>query len=244
MKQVNILKNLFYEANRIVIMTGAGMSVPSGIPDFRGANGLYQKNPEEILSYTYFKKYPEKFYAFYRQNMIYLNAKPNIGHKTLAHLESMGKVKTIITQNIDGLHQSAGSKNVIELHGSIHKNYCMKCRKYYSISKIMATDEVPICECGGIIKPDIILYEESLSHDAIENSLKSIEKADLLIVIGTSLLVYPAASLIHYFNGSNLVIINKDITPYDDEAQLVIQQPLENILTPELFKFKDKVFHI
>ncbi|QVK16780.1 NAD-dependent protein deacylase [Mycoplasmatota bacterium] len=242
MDQIKKLKDLINKANDIVVMTGAGISVPSGIPDFRSSNGLYNNkdndmtdiSPETILSYSFFKEYPDKFYTFYRNKMICLDALPNIAHKTLAELESMGKVKAIITQNIDGLHQLAGSKKVIELHGSIHRNYCTKCQKSYSLSKILQAKGIPTCDCGGIIKPDVVLYEEALSSSVLDNSLIEIEKADLLIVVGTSLLVNPAASLIHYFRGSNLVIISKGITPYDNYAKLVIHKPLETILTPEL----------
>lgn len=234
------LKNLIKNANYIVIMTGAGFSVPSGIPDFRSINGLYSKNdslnqnPEEILSHSYFFKHPKLFYQFYRSKMLYLNALPNIAHNIVAKLEEIGKVKAVITQNIDGLHQQAGSKNVIELHGSIHRNYCLNCGKSFHLSAMTKTNDIPICECGGIIKPDVVLYEESLNNHAIEGAIIEIEKADLLLVVGTSLLVYPAAGLLQYYRNSNLVIINKDVTPYDDCANLVIHEQLETILTYDL----------
>jgi len=233
------------KSNYIVVMTGAGMSVPSGIPDFRSSSGLYNtgdnKNisPEEILSHSFFVQYPEKFYKFYNTKMIYQNALPNIGHKTLAILEKEGKVKAVITQNIDGLHQEAGSNEVIELHGSIHRNYCQKCGKTYGLKSIINEKKVPKCICGGIIKPDVVLYEEALPAEAIENALMHIQKADLLLVIGTSLLVHPAASFIHYFRGNNLVIINKGKTPYDNFADLVINESLETILTENLLKVED-----
>lgn len=237
---MNELKNLIEKANYIVVMTGAGMSVPSGIPDFRSSGGLYDTkaeiSPEEILSHTFFVNSTDKFYEFYKTKMIYQDALPNIGHKTLAKLEEMNKIKAIVTQNIDGLHQTAGSKEVIELHGTVHRNYCQKCSKLYDLNYIIKADLVPKCECGGIIKPDVVLYEEALPKGAIEKALMHIRKADLLIVVGTSLLVHPAASLIHYFRGNHLVIINKGKTPYDRYADLVINEPLEKILTDELIR--------
>lgn len=240
------LKEMIFNSNYIVVMTGAGMSVPSGIPDFRSSTGLYNTidetniSPEEILSHSFFVKYPEKFYEFYKTKMIYQNALPNIGHITLAKLEKIGKVKAIVTQNIDGLHQVAGSNEVIELHGSIHRNYCQKCRESYNLQTIIDSDKVPKCKCGGIIKPDVVLYEEALPMEAIERALMHIKKADLLLVVGTSLLVHPAASFIHYFRGNNLVILNKGRTPYDNYADLVINEPLENILTEELLLSEDR----
>jgi NAD-dependent deacetylase len=228
------IQALIQNSENIVVMTGAGMSVPSGIPDFRSASGLYNDNPEEILSHSFFVSYPDKFYDFYRNKMLYPNALPNIGHKTLAQLEEKGKIKAIITQNIDGLHQLAGSNNVIELHGSIHRNYCQKCNNEYSLDKVIKSTGIPLCNCGGIIKPDVVLYEEALPTQAIEAALNYVTTADFLLVIGTSLLVHPAASLIHYFKGKNLVILNKGNTPYDRIAHLVIHEPLEKVLTPDV----------
>ncbi|HEY8363940.1 MAG TPA: NAD-dependent protein deacylase [Haloplasmataceae bacterium] len=242
MNHIELLKKNIKDANNIVVMTGAGISVPSGIPDFRSASGLYNEkyktniSPEEILSHHFFLSNPEAFYDFYRNKMIYIDAKPNIAHKTLAKLEDLGKLKMIITQNIDGLHSLAGNKNVIELHGSIHRNYCMKCHKSYSLTEILDKDLVPTCSCGGIIKPDVVLYEEALPSKAIEDAVKAVEKADLLIVVGTSLLVSPANYLVHYFRGSNLVIINKSTTPYDRYASLLIREPLETVLTNDLIE--------
>ncbi len=240
MDKKSLLRKLIKDSNYIVIMTGAGFSVPSGIPDFRSNNGLYKEidflndNPEKILSNSYFRNQPEKFYQFYRSKMINSDALPNIAHYTIANLEKIGKVKAVITQNIDGLHQLAGSSNVVELHGSIHRNYCMKCGKSYKLPDISKANGIPKCDCGGIIKPDVVLYEESLSNKLIEKAINEIEKADLLLVVGTSLLVYPAAGLISYYNKPNMVIINKDATPYDDFAKLVIHDKLETILTDDL----------
>ncbi len=240
MDKKETLKTLIHNANYIVIMTGAGFSVPSGIPDFRSSGGLYNDgdyydySPEEILSHSFFIRYPEVFYQFYRDKMIYRDAFPNIAHMTVAKLEEIGKVKAVITQNIDGLHQLAGNKNVIELHGSIHRNYCMECGSFYGLDKILDNESLPKCECGGLIKPDVVLYEEPLHESTIEKALWELRKADLLIVAGTSLLVNPAASLIYYFQGNHFVIINKANTPFDNKAQLVINEGLENILTSDI----------
>jgi NAD-dependent deacetylase len=236
------LKKLIKEASYIVVMTGAGMSVPSGIPDFRSAKGLYSDkennkvSPEVILSHSYFQEHSKSFYEFYKSKMIYKSALPNVAHKTLAEMEKEGKVKAIITQNIDGLHQAAGSRNVIELHGSIHRNSCMKCARKFSLDDIINKEGVPYCSCGGIIKPDVVLYEEPLDGQAIERALDEIKKADLLLVVGTSLLVNPAASLLQFFQGHKMVIINLGETPYDIYASLLIREPLETVLTPELMK--------
>lgn len=231
-----ILKSLIHKSQAVVFLTGAGISVPSGIPDFRSADGLYQDqneslSPEEILSHRFFILHPDQFYQFYKSKMLYLDCEPNIAHRTIAKLK---QVQAVITQNIDGLHQKAGSTNVIELHGSVERNYCMKCGQFYPVSKIVVETGVPRCDCGGIIKPDVVLYEELLPEQALNEAIKQIKKADLLIVVGTSLLVNPAASLLHYFSGSNLVIINSSATPYDRYANLVIREPLETILTEEL----------
>ncbi|NLC94739.1 MAG: NAD-dependent protein deacylase [Bacilli bacterium] len=236
MEKKELLKNMINSSEYIVFMTGAGISVPSGIPDFRSASGLYSEtiynvSPETILSHTYFMRYPEKFYDYYRNKMLYLDAEPNIAHQTIAKMKN---VKAVITQNIDGLHQKAGSPVVIELHGSVHRNYCMKCGKFYPVETIAYNEGVPKCECGGIIKPGVVLYEELLDEKAISDAIYHIRNADLLIVVGTSLLVNPAASLIYYFKGENLVIINKSPTPYDDYAKLIIRDNLETVLTDDL----------
>lgn len=236
MEKKELLKNMIKSSEYIVFMTGAGISVPSGIPDFRSASGLYSEtiynvSPETILSHTYFMRYPEKFYDYYRNKMLYLDAEPNIAHQTIAKMKN---VKAVITQNIDGLHQNAGSPVVIELHGSVHRNYCMKCGKFYPVETIAYNEGVPKCECGGIIKPGVVLYEELLDEKAISDAIYHIRNADLLIVVGTSLLVNPAASLIYYFKGENLVIINKSPTPYDDYAKLIIRDNLETVLTDDL----------
>jgi NAD-dependent deacetylase len=242
MSQINELKRFINEAHYIVAMTGAGMSVPSGIPDFRSAQGLYRNqsenaiSPEEILSHSYFMAHPMTFYNFYKGKMIYKTAMPNVAHKTLAEMEKAGKLKAVITQNIDGLHQAAGSRKVIELHGSVHRNACMKCGRKYTMDDIINKEGVPYCPCGGINKPDVVLYEEPLDDVTIESAVDEIRKADLLLVVGTSLLVNPAASLIRFFKGPHLVIINMGATPYDRYASLLIREPLETVLTPELLK--------
>ena len=211
-------------ARNVVFFGGAGVSTESGIPDFRSVDGLYQMKyeypPEMILSHSFFEDNPHEFFKFYRDKMLCLDAKPNIIHNTLARLEQEGKVKAIVTQNIDGLHQAAGSKNVFELHGSIHRNYCTKCGKFYSADYIKNSIDIPRCECGGIIKPDVVLYEEMLKEDTINKSIQAIKNADMLIIGGTSLSVYPAASFVRYFNGASLVIINKSSTQMDRNADL------------------------
>lgn len=230
------LKKLVSESSNIVFFGGAGVSTESGIPDFRSEQGIYNtvKNfgypPEQILSHSFFMKNPEKFYDFYRSTMIYENAKPNLAHLGLAKLEKQGKLKAIVTQNIDGLHQLAGSKTIYELHGSIHRNYCMKCGKFYPLSTITESKGVPQCkECGGIIKPDVVLYEEGLDEKIINNSIKAIKKADMLIVGGTSLNVYPAASFVNYYDGNKLILINKSKTPYDRYADLLIHDSIGKV---------------
>ncbi|MDE1507499.1 NAD-dependent protein deacylase [Ligilactobacillus salivarius] len=230
------LKKLVSESSNIVFFGGAGVSTESGIPDFRSEQGIYNtvKNfgypPEQILSHSFFMKNPEKFYDFYRSTMIYENAKPNLAHLGLAKLEKQGKLKAIVTQNIDGLHQLAGSKTVYELHGSIHRNYCMKCGKFYPLSTITESKGVPQCkECGGTIKPDVVLYEEGLDEEIINNSIKAIKKADMLIVGGTSLNVYPAASFVNYYDGNKLILINKSKTPYDRYADLLIHDSIGKV---------------
>ena len=230
------LKKLVSESSNIVFFGGAGVSTESGIPDFRSEQGIYNtvKNfgypPEQILSHSFFMKNPEKFYDFYRSTMIYENAKPNLAHLGLAKLEKQGKLKAIVTQNIDGLHQLAGSKTVYELHCSFFCFYCMKCGKFYPLSTITESKGVPQCkECGGTIKPDVVLYEEGLDEEIINNSIKAIKKADMLIVGGTSLNVYPAASFVNYYDGNKLILINKSKTPYDRYADLLIHDSIGKV---------------
>ena len=236
MKSIKDIINLINESKKIVVFTGAGISVPSGIPDFRSANGLYSQEsglkftPEQIISHSFFMKYTKEFYEFYKEKMIYPDATPNIAHKYFDQLEKTGKNITIVTQNIDGLHSIAGSKNVLELHGTIHKNYCMKCKKQYSLNDLLHATTPPACSCGGIIKPNVVLYEEELDYDVLYNSIKVISQADLLIVIGTSLIVQPAASLIRYFNGKNVILINKEKTPYDNYAKYTINDDIINVI--------------
>ncbi|MCQ2538295.1 MAG: NAD-dependent protein deacylase [Lachnospiraceae bacterium] len=228
------LQEIIDGSDNIVFFGGAGVSTESGIPDFRSVDGLYNQEydypPETIISHSFFLRRPEEFYRFYRNRMIYPNAEPNITHKVLAELEKKGKLKAVITQNIDGLHQLAGSQEVIELHGSVLRNYCMNCGKFHVLSDIMTGEEIPKCECGGVIKPDVVLYEEQLDEVAIEKTIKYIEEADTLIVAGTSLSVYPAAGFIRAFKGRNLVLINKSSTSYDSDADLLIQAGLGQVL--------------
>lgn len=227
-------KEYVTSSNNIVFFGGAGVSTESGIPDFRSTDGLYNQKydypPEVILSHTFFINHTEEFYKFYRDKMIYDDAKPNITHKVLAELEKSGKLKGIVTQNIDGLHQMAGSKTVYELHGSIHRNYCTKCHKFYGLDFIKNSSKIPICDCGGTVKPDVVLYEESLNENILLNAIKAISEADVLIVGGTSLSVYPAAGLIKYYKGNKLILINKTSTPYDKNANLVIYDSLGNVM--------------
>ena len=231
--KIQQLKQLVNESNNIVFFGGAGVSTESGIPDFRSKDGLYNQKydypPEEILSHTFFIKHTEEFYKFYKDKMNSLKYEPNITHIKLAQLESKGKLKAIITQNIDGLHQKAGAKNVYELHGSVLRNYCMKCKKFYDAKYVFSSKGIPICTCGEIIKPDVVLYEEGLDENTLEKSIISIINADLLIVAGTSLTVYPASGLINYFRGKNLVLINRDVTPFDSRANLVINETLGKV---------------
>jgi NAD-dependent deacetylase len=234
---VDKLRALIEDSNRIVFFGGAGVSTESGIPDFRSEEGIFQTkqdygcSPETILSHTFFMKNPKVFYKFYKEKMIYKNAQPNEAHKALARLEASGKLKAVITQNIDGLHQAAGSQYVLELHGSVHRNYCMKCWKFYPLEAVTSCDGIPLCpECNNIIKPDVVLYEESLDNDTLQRSIDAIQKADMLIVGGTSLNVYPAAGLLRYFGGKNLVIINKSPTIYDRKANLCIADSIGKVL--------------
>jgi NAD-dependent deacetylase len=225
-------KKIIDESNNIVFFGGAGVSTESGIPDFRSKDGLYNQKydypPEEILSHTFFYNNTEEFYKFYKDKMNSLNIKPNITHIKLKELEDKGKLKCIVTQNIDGLHTKAGSKNVLEIHGSIYRNYCDKCNKFYDAEYVFKSNGIPKCSCGGTIKPDVVLYEEPL-NESFEEAIYYISKCDTLIVAGTSLTVYPAASLIRYFNGKNLILINKDKTPYDDIATLVIHKNMSEV---------------
>ncbi len=233
-KELETLQQWIDEARSIVFFGGAGVSTESGIPDFRSVDGLYNQQydypPEEILSRSFFDRDPEEFYRFYRDKMICLEAKPNDAHKKLAELEGAGKLRSVVTQNIDGLHTLAGSKRVWELHGSVHRNRCMDCGRPYPVERIRDSRGVPRCTCGGIIKPDVVLYEESLDHYVLEQALRDIQNADMLIIGGTSLAVYPAASLIHYFRGNRLVLINKSVTPHDDHAKLVIHDSIGAVL--------------
>ncbi len=227
------LKEIINESKRVVFFGGAGVSTESGIPDFRSKDGLYNQKykypPEEILSHTFFMNNTEEFYKFYKDKMNSLKYKPNITHIKLAELEKTGKLKAVVTQNIDGLHQKAGSKNVLELHGSVHRNYCMKCGRFYNAEFVFNSEGVPKCSCGGIVKPDVVLYEESLKDDILEEAIMQIANCDTLIVGGTSLTVYPASGLIRFYKGNKLILINKDKTPYDKIANIVINDSLGNV---------------
>lgn len=222
------------ESRSVVFFGGAGVSTESGIPDFRSVDGLYHQKyayaPETILSHTFFLRQPEAFFAFYRDKMLCLDAKPNKAHRALAELERRGKLRSVITQNIDGLHQSAGSRRVLELHGSVHRNYCMNCGKAYPASFILHSEGIPRCTCGGIVKPDVVLYEESLDSDVLQGAVSDLEQADMLIVGGTSLAVYPAAGLIHAYRGDKLVLINKSPTPADSMAGYLLHDSIGKAL--------------
>lgn len=234
MEKLALLQKMIDESQRIVFFGGAGVSTESNIPDFRSSDGLYQEKyiypPEQVVSHTFFQKKPELFYEFYKSKMMFLDAKPNTAHLKLAEMEKAGKLSAVITQNIDGLHQLAGSKNVLELHGSIHRNYCQKCGKFYDAKYVKESENIPICTCGGRIKPDVVLYEESLDRAVIQKSVMEISEADMLIIGGTSLVVYPAASFIDYFKGKYLVVLNKSVTPKDEQADLCIQEPIGEVL--------------
>ena len=229
------LQQMIDDSHRIVFFGGAGVSTESGIPDFRSVDGLYSQKfdypPETILSHSFFVSHTAEFYDFYRQKMISLPAKPNAAHRKLVELETAGKLSTIVTQNIDGLHQMAGSKKVLELHGSVHRNYCQKCHKCYSAEEILSSTGIPRCSCGGLIKPDVVLYEEQLDSNTIDESLRCISAADMLLIAGTSLTVYPAASLVHYFHGKYLVLINRDPTPMDDKTSLTLHGKVGEVLS-------------
>ena len=222
-------------SGNIVFFGGAGVSTESGIPDFRSVDGLYSQKydqpPETILSHTYFARHTKDFYRFYRDKMLCLDARPNAAHLKLAELERAGKLRAVVTQNIDGLHQLAGSRTVYELHGSVHRNYCTKCRTFYGVDFVAEGEDVPCCPvCGALVKPDVVLYEEGLDQETVEGAVRAIAQAEVLIVGGTSLVVYPAAGLINYYRGNQLVLINRDPTPYDREADLVIHDSLGKVL--------------
>lgn len=235
MDKIKRLQEMINESNNIVFFGGAGVSTESNIPDFRSSDGLYQQQyqypPEQVVSHTFFVRHTEGFYDFYKEKMMFLDAQPNAAHRKLAELEAAGKLTAVITQNIDGLHQAAGSRNVLELHGSIHRNYCQKCHKFYDAAYVKHAEGIPYCEeCGGLIKPDVVLYEESLDYTTMTRSVQAIAEADMLIIGGTSLVVYPAAGFIDYFQGKYLVVINKAATPRDGMASLCIQEPIGEVL--------------
>ena len=235
-QELETLKDWIDHSDNIVFFGGAGVSTESGIPDFRSVDGLYNQQydypPETILSHTFFRRNTEEFYRFYRAKMLALDAKPNAAHKKLAQWEQEGKLKAVVTQNIDGLHQAAGSKMVYELHGSVHRNYCQKCGAFYDARYMLERKGIPKCEkCGGIIKPDVVLYEEGLDDATIRGAIHAISHVDVLIIGGTSLTVYPAAGLIDYYNGNKLVLINKSVTPMDSRADLLVQGPIGEIFS-------------
>lgn len=235
MDKIKTLNDMIAESRKIVFFGGAGVSTESGIPDFRSADGIYMMNykypPEEIISHSFFTAHPKEFFEFYKKYFYYPDAKPNITHIKLAELEKAGKLTAVVTQNIDGLHTEAGSRTVYELHGSVLRNYCMKCGKSYDISAIIEAGGIPRCSCGGTIKPDVVLYEESLDDETVEGAVRAIQEADMLIVAGTSLRVYPAAGFIRYFRGKNLVLINRDSTELDGMFGLVINDSLGNVMS-------------
>lgn len=233
-EEIKQLQQWIDDSHSIVFFGGAGVSTESGIKDFRSVDGLYNQKydypPEEILSRTFFDRQTEEFYRFYRDKMLCMDAQPNAAHKKLAELEAACRLRSVVTQNIDGLHQLAGSKRVWELHGSVHRNYCMRCKKPCPVEFIRDSAGVPRCDCGGVIKPDVVLYEESLNSRVLEGALEDIQNADMLIIGGTSLAVYPAASLVNYYRGRRLVLINKSPTPYDSHADLILAGPIGEIL--------------
>ena len=234
MNELDKLKSMIADSKIIVFFGGAGVSTESGLPDFRSQDGIYSLKykypPEVMLSHRFFMNNTEDFYEFYRNKMIYPDVKPNKAHLALAMLEKQGKLKAVVTQNIDGLHQLAGSVNVLELHGSVLRNFCMSCRKFFEIGKITGSSDVPKCDCGGLIKPDVVLYGEGLDTDTLEKSVEHISDADMLIVGGTSLNVYPAAGLVNYYRGNKLVLINMEATPYDSHADLIIRGKIGEVL--------------
>ncbi len=230
------LKKIIDTSKNTVLFTGAGISCPSGIPDFRSADGLYNEkgggySPEQIISHSFFVAHPKEFYEFYKSKMVYPKAKPNAAHRYFAKLEEEGKLSAIVTQNIDGLHQAAGSKNVLEFHGSVHRNHCMRCSKFFDVNYVMNSSGAPKCDkCGGLVKPDVVLYEEGIDADVFEASVAAIENAQTVIVVGTSLAVYPAAGLLTGFRGENLVLVNKQATPFDRYATLVFNEDVVNVV--------------
>ena len=228
------LRRLVDASEAIVFFGGAGVSCESGIPDFRSTDGLYHQEyrwpPEEILSHDFFERRPEEFFRFYRDKMLYPQAEPNAAHLALARLEQAGKLKAVVTQNLDGLHQAAGSKNVLELHGSVHRNHCTRCGAFYTLDDVLRSEGVPRCGCGGVIKPDVVLYGEALDETTLNAAVRAIRRADLLLVGGTSLNVYPAAGLLRYFTGAALAVVNKTPTPADARADLVIQASIGRVL--------------
>ena len=233
-KQLQQLQEMVDRSRRIVFFGGAGVSTESGIPDFRSVDVLYNQRykypPEDMLSHSFYVAHTEEFFDFYRTKMLYLDAQPNAAHKKLAELETAGKLTAVVTQNIDGLHQKAGSKNVLELHGSVHRNFCQRCHKMYDAEFMLHSTGIPTCTCGGKVKPDVVLYEESLDQHTLTKALDAIEHADMLIIGGTSLAVYPAASLVNYYRGDRLVLINKSTTPMDQNANLAIQGSIGEVL--------------
>ena len=235
MDAIETLRRWVSESSRMVAFTGAGVSTESGVPDFRSVDGLYNQKfeypPETIISHSFYQRNPEYFFRFYREKMMPLEVQPNITHFTLAKWEREGKLAAVVTQNIDGLHQKAGSKRVYELHGSILRNYCTRCGKFYPAEFVKNCDCIPRCTCGGIVKPDVVLYEEGLNDETVEGALEAISQADMLLVAGTSLTVYPAAGFLRYYRGNRLVLINRDPTPYDDQADLVIHDNLGKVLS-------------
>lgn len=234
MDEVEQLQKMVNESKRIVFFGGAGVSTESGIPDFRSVDGLYHQHyqypPEVMLSHSFYASHPAEFFDFYRDKMLYLKAKPNAAHKKLAELEQAGKLSAVVTQNIDGLHQKAGSKNVFELHGSVHRNYCQRCHRLYDAEFMLHTTGIPKCACGGTIKPDVVLYEEGLDQKTLYGAVQAIEEADMLIIGGTSLAVYPAASLVNYYCGNRLVVINRTSTPQDGSADLRVSGSIGEVL--------------
>ncbi len=233
-EEIAKLQAIIDDSENIVFFGGAGVSTESGIPDFRSADGIYHQkykySPEQVVSHSFFVRHTDAFYDFYKEKMIFLDAKPNAAHIKLAELEAAGKLSAVVTQNIDGLHQAAGSKNVYELHGSIMRNYCQNCHKFYDVNYVKSAEGTPRCSCGGIVKPDVVLYEEGLDSEVIQNTISAISRADTLIIGGTSLVVYPAAGFIDYFRGKHLVVINKSATAREVGAELTIAAPIGEIL--------------
>lgn len=233
--KIEALRKIVHASDNVVFFGGAGVSTESGIPDFRSVDGLYNQKykypPEQIISHSYYRSHPAEFYEFYKDKMIFSDAKPNAAHIRLAQLEQEGHVRAVITQNIDGLHQSAGSREVLELHGSVHRNYCEHCHKFYNLDYVVQAAGVPYCECGGIVKPDVVLYEEGLDSQTMQRALYYISHAEVLIIGGTSLVVYPAAGMIDYFRGSHLIVINKAPTPRDANADILIQESIGKVFS-------------